>query len=137
MTGCEGPGVRLVEAARKFVGTPFRLHGRDPARGLDCIGLVHAALIAIGRQPIPPQGYHLRNLDASRWFGFAQASGLATASGEIRPGDVVLLRPGPAQQHLVIAEDRSSAIHAHAGLRRVVCQPMHFPADPLAHWRLI
>ena len=28
----------LAEAAAALVGSRFRLHGRDPATGLDCIG---------------------------------------------------------------------------------------------------
>ena len=137
MTGREGPGVQLVEAARSFLGVPFRLHGRDPQTGLDCIGLLHVSLLAIGREPLAPTGYRLRNLDTSRWMGLAEASGLRPTHGRALAGDILLIRPGPSQHHLLICEDAGHAIHAHAGLRRVVRQQMQFPPDPIAHWRLI
>ena len=37
-------GAAIAAAARALVGVPFRLQGRDPALGLDCVGLVGAAL---------------------------------------------------------------------------------------------
>lgn len=131
------PGQRLADAALAFLGTPFRLHGRSQETGLDCVGLVHVSLMAIGRASEPPEGYRLRNLDAERWYRFAEASGMARTSGKPVPGDILLISPGPSQQHLVIVENASHAIHAHAGLGRVVSQPMQFPTVPIAHWRLI
>lgn len=32
--------MRLDEAARAYLGVPFRHQGRDPAIGIDCIGLI-------------------------------------------------------------------------------------------------
>ncbi|MHA7820398.1 MAG: hypothetical protein ACX930_12195 [Erythrobacter sp.] len=137
MSGASGDGRRLAEAAAEFIGSPFRLHGRDRATGLDCIGLLFASMARIGREPVAPEGYRLRNSDPERWFAFARYSGLVDA-GEtgVMEGDVLVIEPGPGQQHLLIAETHKYAIHAHAGLRRVVRQPCDFTAEPLAHWRL-
>jgi hypothetical protein len=52
----------LAAAALNLIGTPFRLHGRDPARGLDCVGLVAEAMRRAGFHPVPPGGYGLRAL---------------------------------------------------------------------------
>lgn len=130
-------GQQLAEAAASLVGTKFRLHGRHPERGLDCVGLVHASLQAIGGKPIAPHGYRLRNADTAGWQKFAGISGLSRASGPTTCGDVLMIAPGPRQQHLVIVESAGVVIHAHAGLRRVVRQAMAIPPDPLAHWRLL
>jgi cell wall-associated NlpC family hydrolase len=130
------PGERLANAALELVGTRFRLHGRDPARGLDCVGLVHASLVAIGRISFAPEGYRLRNSDPAIWFELARKSGFGPATAHLAQGDLVLIEPGPGQQHLVIAANSRAGIHAHAGLGRVVLQPMVFPATPLARWRL-
>lgn len=129
-------GQRLAEAATRFIGVRFQLLGRDPAQGLDCIGLLACSLQAIGCQPIVPKGYRLRNSDASPWIHCAGESGLLPLIGSIKAGDVLLFKAGPGQHHIVIAESETSAIHAHAGLRRVVRQPMTNPGEKLAHWRL-
>lgn len=38
----------LVDAARIYLGVPFRHRGRNPERGLDCAGLVVRAYTAVG-----------------------------------------------------------------------------------------
>jgi cell wall-associated NlpC family hydrolase len=130
------PGEALAAAARDLIGTPFRLHGRAPTTGLDCVGLVHAAIAATGRHPVPPRGYGLRNLAIDEWLPLAEQSGLIPAAQPIHAGDVMLIALGFGQHHLVIACSADEVIHAHAGLRRVVCQPR----DPDWHihgaWRL-
>ena len=129
-------GERFARAAERFLGTPFRLNGRDPVAGLDCIGLVDASLRAIGRTPVSPAGYRLRNKSADPWLQHAEQSGFRPASGARTVGDLLLISPGPGQHHLVIVENDTKVIHAHAGLRRVVRHSIAFPARPLAHWRL-
>lgn len=78
----------------------------------------------------------MRNTDPSRWFDFAEYSGLFRVSGRVERGDVLLVKAAPGQQHLLIAEHPATAIHAHAGLRRVVRETIVFPNMPIAHWRL-
>lgn len=128
---------QLVEAAAQLIGVRFRLHGRDPAIGIDCIGLVACSLSAIGWAVAPPSGYRLRNAEPLRWLECAARSGLKSADGPVTSGDIVLLEVGACQQHLVIAERHDICIHAHAGLRRVVRQPIVFPQKSLARWRLV
>lgn len=130
------PGAALAAAGLALVGSPFRLNGRDPASGIDCVGLVHAALAAAGAQPVAPRGYGLRNLGIAQWLPLAQQSGLEPASGPRAPGDVLLIALVHCQHHLVIAADDANVIHAHAGLRRVVRQPFDPAWQICAHWRL-
>jgi hypothetical protein len=126
----------LAAAALELVGCPFRLHGRDPATGLDCVGLVAAALAAVGVRPVPPAGYALRNLDIAQWLPLAERSGLRPASGPVRTGDVMLIALPTCQHHLVIALDSASVVHAHAGLRRVVRQPLDPAWQIASRWHL-
>jgi cell wall-associated NlpC family hydrolase len=129
-------GDDLANAAQTLVGAAFRLHGRDPATGLDCLGLVGRALEDCGRSVRYPQGYRLRNADIAPWLGFAARNGLRRCAGPDRRGDVLLIEPGPGQHHLLIAIGEEHFVHAHAGLRRVVIQHFPFPQPPLAQWRL-
>lgn len=129
-------GAELAAAAETLAGTPFRLHGRDPATGLDCVGVVVAALQACGRPGAGPYGYGLRHSSIARWLTHAAEAGLAEADGATAPGDVHLVRPGPGQHHLLVALAHGRFVHAHAGLRRVVIQPGPLPWPTARRWRL-
>ncbi len=127
----------LVAAARSLLGVPFALHGRDPKGGLDCLGLVGAALAACAIPIALPCGYRLRASCPTSRIPAAPPSGLVEAYGGEAPGDIVLLQPGPCQVHAVIlSTPRGYAIHAHAGLRRVVEAPLPPTWPRLARWRL-
>lgn len=126
----------LASKALTLVGTPFRLHGRDPATGLDCVGVLAAALAACGTTPRLPNGYVLHNRMLPELGKYVVANGLVRAAGPLIAGDVVLVRAGPCQVHLLIAVGNQHFVHAHAGLRRVICSEL--PADwpILRHWRI-
>jgi len=125
----------FLREAEALVGTRFRLHGRLAETGVDCVGLVALALARSGGPDFAPTGYRLRNSDIARWLGFASAAGLEAAEGTTQPADILMLRPGPAQHHLAIADAGDCILHAHAGLRRVVRQPRPRDWPLLAHWR--
>lgn len=130
--GASGAGAALATAAEALVGSRYRLHGRDPATGLDCVGLLAAALAAIGRTPALPMAYGLRLRTLPALDGFARACGLGLTDDSGRPGDVQLVRVGACQFHLLIAGHAGRFIHAHAGLRRVVVTPGP-PGWPVIH----
>jgi cell wall-associated NlpC family hydrolase len=129
-------GADLALAATSLVGAPFRLHGRDPASGLDCVGVLAAALARCGRVEDLPNGYALRNRVLPELAASVSGSGFVAVTGEVAAGDVLLVQSGPAQFHLLVASGGGSFIHAHAGLKRVVCSncPPDWPV--VAHWRL-
>ena len=129
-------GTALAQAASTFIGVRFKLYGRDRETGLDCVGLVCACLSAIGRPVEIPRGYRLRNLSIEQWLPSAAWLELEPSNKPERAGDVILVQPGPAQQHLMIVEQPGSVIHAHAGLRRVVRQPLAQSHTRLMQWRL-
>lgn len=129
-------GAALALAAEELVGTRFRLHGRDAATGLDCIGVLAAALVACGRPAALPNFYSLRMRTPPDLGEIAQSAGFAPCEGAVLAGDVLLVRIGPCQFHLALAADPETFVHAHAGLMRVVRSAL--PGDWLVvkHWRV-
>jgi hypothetical protein len=125
-------GERVAAAAQGVVGSRFRLHGREPASGLDCVGVVAVALRAGGHEGPVPEGYALRCGSAAPfrdcWEGLVAANGTWA-------GDVLLCRVGPGQLHLGV-RTALGVVHADAGLRRVVERPGALPWPLVAAWRL-
>lgn len=129
-------GTALADAAETLIGTRFRLHGRDPATGLDCIGLLAFAGKAVGLPIDPPTGYRLRNRSHPEPDALARLWGLIAARDDIARGDVLAVRPGPFQLHLLVALSADTFIHAHAGMGRVVVQSGGNPWPCIGHWRV-
>ena len=127
----------LVRAARALVGVRFQLHGRSPASGLDCVGVIGATLAACGLVARWPNGYALRRLQMPDADAVLCPLGLAPVAPTCACGTIVLLKTALCQYHFAILTGQDqSAVHAHAGLRRVVEAPLP-PAWPrLRHWRL-
>jgi cell wall-associated NlpC family hydrolase len=129
-------GPAFAAAAESFIGTPFRFRGRDPRTGLDCVGLVGAALQALGaRTPFVPP-YAMWQRDFAAQLDSAADAGFADVTGDPRAGDLLLLRPGPAQVHLAVVGASGGLVHAHAGLGKVVLTPPPVPWPIERHWRL-
>lgn len=119
----------VIARARAAVGTRFRLHGRDPADGLDCVGLAAWAL----RVRKLPTGYALRSGDQDAVAMLIAAAGLRRVA-DPAPGDLLLCQAGPGQLHLAIWSG-AGVIHADAMLRRVVERPGTPPWPALGYWR--
>lgn len=116
-----------------MLGTPFRLHGRD-ARGVDCVGLALVTFAGAGWRGSASRPYGLRSGDAAQacaWIG--QAGLLPVAEAAV--GDLMLVRPGPLQLHLMIRVE-GGHVHAHAGLGRVVETPGECPWPVIGIWRM-
>jgi len=132
-----GDAPAFAAAAEALVGTPFRFRGRDRTTGLDCVGLVLAALSDIGRKPAELGGYAMRQTNPSRHFEVALACGFRPFDGNaLEPGDLLLTLPGMAQVHLLVLGPDGRFIHAHAGLGRVVRAPAPCPWPIERIWRL-
>ncbi len=114
---------------RALVGAPFRLHGRDPATGLDCVGV---AAIVFGVRDVP-RGYSVRTADGAGVAGLIDAAGLTRVWREPVAGDLVLVKSGPAQCHLVVIT-AAGFVHADAGIGRVVETPGPVPWTVIAIW---
>ncbi|HEY1125949.1 MAG TPA: NlpC/P60 family protein [Sphingobium sp.] len=114
-------GEQVAAEALALVGTPFRLRGRDPRTGLDCVGLAMTAFGRAGVMSAEPPAYQLRGTSHDRVAALLRRAGLSPAEDEA-PGDLVVTESGPMQLHLMIRAG-TGHVHAHAGLGRVVLMP--------------
>ncbi|WP_375382376.1 peptidoglycan endopeptidase [uncultured Sphingomonas sp.] len=119
----------VLDRARSVLGVRFRPQGRDPAFGLDCVGLV---AWATGLDAVPAD-YALRGGDAHAIAALVDRFARRVDAAE--PGDVLLLAAGAAQFHLAVTTG-DGVIHADAALRRVVERPGPPPWPVLGIWRL-
>lgn len=124
----------LAAAAASLLGVRFRLHGREPRTGLDCVGLVAEAMRRSGIEPVVPEGYRLRNLSVRGLLPFVEANRLEPV-GQPDDADVLLAMVSPVQPHLLICAPGGS-IHAHAGIGRVTFLPGLVPWQVANGWRL-
>ena len=126
-------GERVAAAARALVGVRFRPQGRSAETGLDCIGVVAvAAGVPIDRVPAD---YVLRTDDAKRMRAGFVAAGFAEAAGDGEPGDVLIVRAGWGQAHVVVLTP-GGFVHADAALRRVVEVPGAVGWPVVGAWRV-
>jgi len=130
-------GIALAGAAEKLIGCPFKLHGRNSGTGIDCVGVVTTSLKAIGRPSVSPSNYSLRNLSFDPFLPAIHEAGLVDVADMVCAGDVLLVRPSPAQFHLGIVSLSGTLVHAHSGLRRVVSTPFPLSWPIERHWRLL
>jgi hypothetical protein len=126
-------GAELAAAAEALVGTRFRLHGRDPATGLDCVGVLAAALG--GDVPLPNL-YALRARYLPDLGEVVARCGFTAVRGTPVPGDVLMVRIGPCQFHVLVAIGVERFVHADLGLRRVVRCDSLLEWLVVGHWRL-
>jgi cell wall-associated NlpC family hydrolase len=126
-------GPRVWAAAQQLVGTRFRLQGRDPATGLDCIGVVHCAYAAAGVQLAALDDYPLRGTPLTDALLAMDASGLTRCRGAAAAGDAALYALPAGQLHVALLGP-AALIHADAGLRRVVRAPLTRLPAPFACW---
>lgn len=124
-------GDAIAARALALLGTPFRLGGRDPARGIDCIGL---AALAVGGLADIPSGYRLRSIGLTRWRSWFAAHDFTEVAGKRVPGDLCLAMTAPLQAHLLVAV-KGGFVHAHAGLRRTLFLPGQCPWPIDSTWR--
>ncbi len=124
----------LAAAAASLVGVRFRLHGRDPTTGLDCVGVVAEAMRRAGTQPVVPTGYRLHSASISGLLPFVAANNFVQVT---HPGeaDVVLVMVSPVQPHLLIGTP-DGFVHAHAGIGRVTLLPGLLPWPAACGWRV-
>ncbi|MEQ8480009.1 MAG: NlpC/P60 family protein [Hoeflea sp.] len=111
---------RIVEAARSWIGTPYRHQASRKGVGCDCLGLVRAVFEEIAGRPVdPPAPYQPDWAERSGADRLVEAArrhcGEPVPFARARAGDIVLFRwrEGVAAKHAGILTDPDHFIHAY------------------------
>jgi murein DD-endopeptidase / murein LD-carboxypeptidase len=130
-TGC---WPAIVMAVRACVGTRFRVQGRAPGLGLDCVGVVLVAAAAAGMMVAPPPAYAQAG-DNGAYLDRALAEAGCQRVAAALAGDILVFAPTPRRRHLGVMT-AAGMVHAHAGLGRVVEGPIDPDWPIVGQWRL-
>ncbi len=119
MTICDLHDKKIFLTARSCVGSPFRHQGRNPAFGLDCVGLIVYVAKSVGLAAFDHLDYKripVREAISSHAHsaGFIQRS-----KSDMQPGNIIILKFGKYLEHAAILSDRG-IIHACEKYGRVV-----------------
>ncbi len=80
----------IVTEARALLGVPFRLHGRDPNRGLDCAGMLLTVLHRAGYITALDCETFARTPDTPTAVAFLKSRARTLPVTSIEQGDVIL-----------------------------------------------
>lgn len=129
-----GHGEQAWSCARTMLGVRFRLQGRSPENGLDCVGLVIAAYSGAGIPLRAIDDYALRGFPKEQALAAMDSAGFERVDDRVRAGDVALFALPARQLHFaLLAPDQ--LIHADAALRRVAAAPLTRLPPAMARWR--
>lgn len=118
---CRGPKLNAPDRARSYIGVPFLHQGRNPAVGIDCIGLLALVFPEHAGHPENRADYgrnpHAGLLEQRMRVIFGEPV------GDMRPGDVVALKyAGPIRHVGVLGHGAHglTLIHTDAARGKVV-----------------
>lgn len=111
---------RVIEAARRWIGTPYRQQGARLGAGIDCAMLLVRAWVDAGiveefdPRPYPPEWHMHRGEE--RYLAWMKAVAEPVEAGQ--PGDVALWRFGRCFSHAAVITRPGVVVHAIAGHSR-------------------
>ena len=108
-----------INEARKWLGTPFRLHARVLGHGVDCNTLVFEAVVSIGIKYDPNDRGPYRLMEhndpgpgmAALFEQIAMGSFTKVQTQTPQRGDVIAFRIGGKLQHVSIAINQTRHLH--------------------------
>lgn len=125
----------LCEAARRWLGVPFRHQGRD-RRGVDCVGLIIVACRELG---LPAGSVKLRDYGRLPCNGLLelQLAEHALAAPAPEPGTILLMRFGRWPQHVALCTG-STLVHSYEAVGKVVEHGYSgkWPGRTVSAWRV-
>jgi chitinase len=115
----------IVEHTRNLLGVRYRWAGINPARGLDCSGIVKYVFAKLGID-LPHRAAELAKLGGS----------VTKDTSEMQPGDLLVFGKGKRISHVAIYVGDGMMIHASSSSKAVVETPVNKYRPPGAlQWR--
>lgn len=113
--------LEAAQAAKTWLGTPYRHQASLIGVGCDCLGLVRGVWRTLyGDEPDPMPPYHRspRDREGAAALLTAAERYFVRASNELQPGDLLLFRlmPKLAPRHCGIMLDTNRFVHAQERL---------------------
>ncbi|MCU0832133.1 MAG: NlpC/P60 family protein [Rhizobiaceae bacterium] len=137
---------RVIDAARDWIGTPYRHQGSRRGVGCDCLGLVRGVWRTLyGGEPeaVPPYTQDWAEARGGDLLLAAAMRHFEPRASDPQPGDVLLFRwsATSAAKHAGILVTPDAMIHAYSGVgvvespvvptwRRRIAGAFSFPARP-------
>lgn len=109
----------VIAAGRRCLGTPFRHQGRQPGRGLDCVGIIAWIARDLGLSDYDVTNYSRLPEGRGIFRHLEQAGLIEVPVMAARPGDILVMRFETDPQHLALMTDRG-ILHAYLGQAAVV-----------------
>ncbi len=117
--------IKIIDAARDWLGTPYVHQASAKGAGCDCLGLVRGIWRELyGAEPEAPPAYtpdwnerHWKAGEEEKLLNAARRNMTARSGAAFEPGDVLVFRvcaDGPAK-HCGVAVAPDRFIHAYAG----------------------
>ena len=111
----------IVQAARKWIGSPYRHQASLRGAGCDCLGLVRGLWRElIGPEPEPMRPYSPDWAEAGakeNLIALGDKHFVSVDLSDWKAGDVLVFRfrEGAVAKHVGVATDKAHMIHAHDG----------------------
>lgn len=113
----------LIEACRSLLGVRFRHQGRNPAIGVDCIGMLGWGVRQIGRCFQDVRGYGNEPHKNGLRQGLVTNLGEPIPRASMRAGDIPLMRLGGEPRHVGLITNHPDGglalLHVHSELKFV------------------
>lgn len=129
----------IVAEAEKLIGVRWVHQGRDPERGLDCVGVPVTVALRLGiiAPEDAPRADYGRRPDGTFLARFRATPLIEILPTQARPGDVLVFVTQTAPCHCGILTEKDGApavIHAYAAARKVVCETLASARASVGPW---
>lgn len=121
-----------IDTGRSFIDTPWLHQGRQPGVAIDCVGVPALIAFQLGLIRRLPRADYPRRPNGTFLAQFRESGLTETVPNNIQSGDVAVFTNNthPCHCGIYIMKDEPWILHAHAGHRKVVEEPLS-AADPI------